>query len=71
MSNEEALLGRIDELEEKIRIAAISVLQLKHEVLNKRGWIITKERLGPTPSYFYQKGEKLYLEVEDALAEHD
>ena len=62
-----ALLCAIDELDERIRVKSVELLLMRNEFLKKSGWEITREKIGPTHSYFYQKFGDLLICEHDAI----
>ena len=61
------LLCAIDELDEHIRVKSVELLLMRNEFLRKSGWEITREQIGPTHSYFYQKFGELLICEHDAI----
>ena len=61
------LLCAIDELDEKLRVQAIELLQMRNRFLKLSGWEITREKIGPTHSYFYQKYGEIFICEHEAI----
>ena len=61
------MLNMIDNTDEVISALSHLLLKIRNKFLKKNGWDITAERIGPTDTYFYRKGDQLFICEHEAI----
>jgi len=67
--NADSLLRVIEVLEKDIQYKSRQLLDTKNNWLKLNGWEITSEIIGPTKTYFYEKGGELHTCEDHAMEE--